>query len=70
MKTVSFANQPKPVKDNKRPQGLSSQFFTTLIKLESDFSNKHYTAETLDELTQYYAVKKPLFLNLFFLFIF
>jgi len=34
---------------------LSSQFFSKLIKLETDLLSKKYTAETLDELAQCYA---------------
>ena len=35
---------------------LTKQFFGRLVKLESDFHNKDYSLETLDELTQLYAV--------------
>ena len=38
-------------------QSLSKQFFTELIKLENAFQNKIYTLDTLNELTQYYAVR-------------
>jgi len=34
---------------------LTSQFFSSLIKLETDFINKNYNAETLDELVEYYS---------------
>lgn len=39
-----------------RLQPLTRQFFSDLIKLETDFHNNDYSLETLDELTEYYAV--------------
>jgi hypothetical protein len=37
-------------------QPLTREFFNELIRLETKISNKDYTLETLDELTQFYAV--------------
>jgi hypothetical protein len=46
------------LKQNQRIKPLSREFFVELIKLETDFHNKNYTVDTLDELTQYYAVRE------------
>jgi hypothetical protein len=52
--SVSFSGQLRQPKDSQ-VKPLTSQFFSHLIKLETDFANKTYTAETIDELVQYYA---------------
>jgi len=55
-KNFAFPANSTKLKQNQRIKPLSREFFVELIKLETDFHNKNYTAETLDELTQYYAV--------------
>ena len=60
-KTVTFASSSKPYKSNKRIKPLTRDFFTELIKLETEFHNKIYTVTTLDELIQFYAVNYKLF---------
>lgn len=50
----SSHDRNKHAKDNYMTP-LTPQFFNHLIKLETDFNNKTYNAQTLDELTQYYA---------------
>ena len=53
---ASFGNPSRATRGSKRIKPLTREFFTHLIKLESDFHNKQYTVATLDELIQYYAV--------------
>lgn len=50
----SFSSQQSKT-PKKVVEPLTRAFFTHLIKLETDFYNKQYTAEALDELTQLYA---------------
>jgi len=52
---MSFLKSSANSSTTKRVQSLTTQFFTQVIKLEQEISNKTYTAETLDELTQFYA---------------
>ena len=54
---MSFVKPAANSSTTKRVASLTTQFFTQVIKLEQAISNKTYTAETLDELTQFYAVK-------------
>ena len=60
-KSSSFANSTKHFKGTTRIKPLTRDFFTQLLKLETDFYNKTYTVVILDELIQFYAVK--IFLN-------
>lgn len=46
-----------PCKFKSDIQPLTRQFFSSLIKLESDLQQQDYTMETLDELTSHYAVR-------------
>jgi hypothetical protein len=46
----------KKLKDKQKVKPLSKDFFIELIKLETEFQQKNFTVETIDELTQYYAV--------------
>ncbi len=46
----------KKLKDKQKVKPLTKEFFIELIKLETDFQQKNFTVETIDELTQYYAV--------------
>ena len=52
----SFSGRSNQAKLPKKIEPLTRSFFSQLIKLETDFYNKLYTVETLDELIQYYAV--------------
>ncbi len=47
---------PPKIKEKQKAKALSREFFIELIKLENAFHAKDYTVETIDELTQYYAV--------------
>ena len=57
-KKFSFSINHNKLKEKSKVKPLTREFFGELIKLESDFHNKAYTVETLDELTQYYAVSR------------
>ena len=54
----SFANSVRQLHGENAIQPLKRDFFSKLIKLETDFYSKNYTITTLDELIQFYAVLK------------
>ena len=58
----SFNGRANQTNLPKKIEPLTRNFFSELIKLETDFYNKLYTVETLDEMVQYYAVKTALLL--------
>jgi len=51
-RSFSYTSSGRP---SAKAQALPKEFFTHLIKLESDFQSNSYTVETLDELVQLYA---------------
>jgi len=53
----SFANSVRKLKGENAIKPLKRDFFSQLIKLETDFYNKNYTISILDELIQFYAVR-------------
>ena len=56
-KKILFPGNLKKAKETQKMKPLQREFFVDLIKLESDFHAKKLTVETIDELTQMYAVK-------------
>ena len=53
---VSMSSSRSPWITKGRLPPLTRQFFSEMMKLETDFYNKDYTIETLNELSQYYGV--------------